>query len=483
MNPHTLLAVLQDMHQQVQQEGERTFKHWQPDLVRKNFRPSALNLASYLALRRMDLRELQQELGRYGLSTLGRSESRVLLQLQAVLATLHALTGEPYTHPASASWGEGSELLRSNTLELLGEASTGTGVRLMVTLPTEAATDAQLVRDLLEHGMDVARINLAHDDETVWLQMVEQVRSHARELGRSCRIVMDLGGPKLRTSRILAGTEKRLKSGDVLNLYAKDASDPVAPAVWCSLPEALKLLEVGSEVWFDDGKMRCVVEEVLPDRICLRVKQTRSKGYKLKAEKGINFPHLDLLIPALTAKDVLDLPFVVEHADLVAFSFVQTPEDVQSLQQHLNRLERPDLGLILKIETGLAVRHLPELMVQAASHQPTGVMIARGDLAVEVGFERLAEVQEEILWLCEAAHIPVVWATQVLESLVKEGVPSRAEITDAAMAERAECVMLNKGPCVVQAMDVLQDVFGRMQAHQHKKTAQLRRLRLAGQAP
>jgi pyruvate kinase len=108
-----------------------------------------------------------------------------------------------------------------------------------------------------------------------------------------------------------------------------------------------------------------------------------------------------------------------------------------------------------------------------------GVMIARGDLAVECGYQRLAEVQEEILWICEAAHIPVIWATQVLESLSKTGIPSRSEITDAAMGERAECVMLNKGPYIVSAVRALDDILKRMQAHQEKKTSMLRRLRIA----
>ena len=103
-------------------------------------------------------------------------------------------------------------------------------------------------------------------------------------------------------------------------------------------------------------------------------------------------------------------------------------------------------------------------------------MIARGDLAVEVGYERMAEIQEEILWLCEAAHVPAIWATQVLEQFVKAGIPSRAEMTDAAMSERAECVMLNKGPFVAQAITILDDVLTRMQAHQSKKTPQLRAL-------
>src|ERR1019366_7333504 len=108
-----------------------------------------------------------------------------------------------------------------------------------------------------------------------------------------------------------------------------------------------------------------------------------------------------------------------------------------------------------------------------------GVMIARGDLAVECGYQRLAEVQEEILWICEAAHVPVIWATQVLETLAKKGMPSRSEITDAAMGERAECVMLNKGPYAITAVRVLADILKRMQGHQEKKRSMLRHLRLA----
>ena len=104
-------------------------------------------------------------------------------------------------------------------------------------------------------------------------------------------------------------------------------------------------------------------------------------------------------------------------------------------------------------------------------------MIARGDLAAEIGFERLAEVQEEIMWACEAAHIPVIWATQVLDSLARTGQPSRAEVTDAAMAVRAECVMLNKGPHIVEAIGVLDSILVRMQSHHQKKRSLLRRLR------
>ncbi len=187
-------------------------------------------------------------------------------------------------------------------------------------------------------------------------------------------------------------------------------------------------------------------------------------------------------ISPLTQKDKEDLDFVVKHADSIGYSFVKSAADVALLQKELKKRcgkSFRHLALVAKIENREAVANLPEIIVQAASRQPLGIMIARGDLAVEVGYRRLAELQEEIMWICEAAHVPVIWATQVMENLVKTGLPSRAEITDAAMGERAECVMLNKGPYIVEAVSVLTNILQRMETHQYKKTSQLRALHIA----
>jgi pyruvate kinase len=181
----------------------------------------------------------------------------------------------------------------------------------------------------------------------------------------------------------------------------------------------------------------------------------------------------------MTAKDIEDLSFAARHADIVELSFANSAQDVESLQQHLSRMGDRQPAIVLKIETRRAFENLPEMLLTAMRSPSCGVMIARGDLAVECGFERLAEVQEEILWLCEAAHVPVIWATQVLETLAKEGRPSRAEITDAAMGLRAECVMLNKGPYIVNAVRALDDILRRMHEHQSKKRSMLRELNLA----
>jgi pyruvate kinase len=252
----------------------------------------------------------------------------------------------------------------------------------------------------------------------------------------------------------------------------------------CTLPEVFADLHPKEPVWFDDGKIGGVIESVSPERLTVRITTAKPGGEKLGEDKGINFPNSVIRLPAMTEKDIGDLAFVVKHADIIGLSFVRRPEDVAALQAELARLNASKMGIMLKIETRTAFEHLPAILLQAMRGGKVGVMIARGDLAVECGWERLAEAQEEILWVCEAAHVPVIWATQVLENLAKTGAPSRAEITDAAMGERAECVMLNKGPHLVHAVQVLDDILCRMEAHQSKKSARLRRLHLAdGEKP
>jgi pyruvate kinase len=258
------------------------------------------------------------------------------------------------------------------------------------------------------------------------------------------------------------------------------AGRTLSPAqVSCTLPQIFPQVRVGESVWFDDGKLGGVIRDVQPDALQVEITHASSKGDRLGADKGINLPETKIRLPAITPKDLDDLRFIVAHADLVGMSFVRHERDIHELQARLHELKADHLGIVLKIETRQGFERLPNLMLAAMRQQSAGVMIARGDLAVECGFERTAEVQEEILWICEAAHMPVIWATQVLESLAKKGQPSRAEITDAAMGERAECVMLNKGPHVVEAVTALDDILHRMQAHQAKKSARLRPLHLS----
>jgi pyruvate kinase len=575
------------------------------------FRDSARNLLHYLALRQHELRPLQERLARLGLSSLGRAESHVLATVDAVLDTVSAVLGRPLprTPPPGPDFDEGRELLKAHSDALLGPAPEGRSTRIMVTMPRECADDEALVGALLQRGMDGMRINCAHDDAAIWQRIIGRLHDAAPAPARPCRILMDLGGPKLRTGPLplrpavlklrpqrdlfgrvqrpcriwLTATHaapvpdtadavvpvrssswlSRLKDGDDIELLdARGASrrwQVIAPAdggcwaqserscylvpqlrlrrrgaghrhgghattsvaalprgenfiplqqgdplllirgartgrlartdssgrvlrpaaIACLPPEVLDDVEVGDPIWFDDGRIGGVIEALREDGALVRITQVPERGAKLRAGKGINLPRSHLRTAALTGKDLSDLDFVAAHADMAGLSFVNRVEDIERLQAELNRRGGPPPAIVLKIETARAFRHLPELLLAAMRAPACGVMIARGDLAVECGFERLAEVQEELLWLCEAAHVPVIWATQVLESLAKDGLPSRAEITDAAMGHRAECVMLNKGPHILNAVEALDDILRRMQQHESKKTAQLRALHLA----
>lgn len=484
---HDLLDALLELRRAVSSEGDQTFNYWRAQIQRRSFLINARNLALYLALRRRDLRGLQSDLMPWGLSSLGRSESRVLENLDAVIATLGELCEEQRaplpTRPRLSQFLRGSRLLRHETEAVFGAYDSERRVRIMVTLASETAENYDLVRDLVNAGMDCARINCAHDSPRRWEAMIAHVRRAEQEIGRPCKIAMDLGGPKSRTANVLHSGKGRVYRGDRILMTPAtpdEQHDLTYPTQFrCTLTEALTQLEVGAQVWIDDGKIGTVIEEIRPEGIVLLVTRARDKGEKLKEDKGVNFPGTDLQLNPLTEKDLSDLDFIVQHADILNYSFVQTPDDVALLQDEIAKrtLHPRRLALVLKIETAKAVKYLPELIVRAGGLQPIGVMIARGDLAVEIGYERMAEIQEEILWICEAAHVPVIWATQVLESLAKDGRPSRAEMTDAAMAERAECVMLNKGDYIIDAVKILDSVLRRMQAHQSKKTAQLRALR------
>ena len=455
------------------------------DAVAEPMRPHACNLIHYVTFRQLDLQSLQERLSGAGLSSLGRSEGRVLDAIGSLIRALQRLLG--LTVDPVPTWGAEAArgALRMHTEWLLGPTD---GCAIMVTLPTEAAHDDTLVRELLTAGMRVARINCAHDDADTWQAAAERVRRAARSLERPCRILFDLPGPKLRTLSIEGDEVIRLDSGDTLLLSAdgaagrperraRDGSVKEPARIACALPLLIDALRPGAPVHFDDGKISSEVVAVR-DRVAhLRITHTVKGRAKLRSEKGINVPDTQLEVPALGDDDLAALAVAARHADMVGLSFARTREDVRQLHRELARLDAQNLGVVLKIETRQGFEQLPAMLLEALVRPPVGVMIARGDLAVECGFERVAELQEEILWVCEAARVPAIWATQVLERLTKRGRATRAEITDAAMAERAECVMLNKGPYVVQAVTTLADILARMHGHQRKKSAQLRPLR------
>ena len=605
-----ILAEIDDLRKEIEVKANQRLQKYQCHYPSGVFSKSAYNLAHYLAMRQFDLRDLQDRLAQTSLTSLGRAEAAVLTTLDSLIDVLKRATDKRY--PLNEQNHEicfirGQQFLNQHTIDLFGPFHQQGRAHVMVTMPPEAAWDYALVRAFLEKRMTCARINCAHDDPIIWQGIVNNIRRAETEINRSCRILMDLAGHKIRTGPITLGPPihhirvKKDLTGQVVEpgylIFATDFESPsidpslfrvvipialheklepgmhigfidnrskqrylqvekalsetewlisceksaflasgcsltvttphkkdkhksekftlgdfvgepldirvlknqlllltsgdingkpaeydenqnlIHPAqIGCTLSSAIEKLEIGQSVWIDDGKLGAIVETITEKGVLLRVTVAKAGGVRIKSDKGINFPGAELQLSPLTQKDLTDLDFVCLHADMVGFSFVETLADMEQLMTELAKRKASKLPIIAKIETNRAVKNLPDIILGTIGRHNLGIMIARGDLAVELGSARLAEIQEELLWLCEAAHVPVIWATQVLESIAKKGTRSRPEFTDAAMAVRAECVMLNKGPYILDAIEALVNVMVRMQEHQRKKFSRLRAL-------
>lgn len=565
-------------------------------LVNPVYKKSAQNLIHYLAFRSFDIAALQQELRDLSLPSLSNIEPHVKRSLLSIKNIISALLRKEEINQSKGiiSIKKSKKILNTNTKNLFGYKSKKRRTRIMVTLPNTAADDYSFVHKLVKIGMNSARINCAHDDAEVWSKMIANVRNAGKSLKKNCKIMMDLGGPKLRTGEMIPGAEvihikpgrdeygnavkpakiwiappdvlppddsadavlpvneiwlKKIKRGNFIlfkdsrnkkcridiekkqgdgkwglcsdSAYVKTGTELILHKhkdgiekirvgkllplenfiflktgerliltrepipgesakydgkgklleyahVSCSLPEVFNYLKPGEPIYFDDGKIEGIIEEVNQNSVVTKITYAKDLGSKLRGDKGINLPVSDILISGLTEKDKEDLKFVTQNADAVNFSFVNDESDVQQLHDEIKDVN-PNLGVILKIETQKGFRNLPRILLKAMQMHPVGVMIARGDLAIETGWRNFASIQEEILRVCEAAHIPDIWATQVLENLAKKGVPTRAEITDSAMAQRAECVMLNKGYYIIKAVKMLDKILQRMQLFNKKK--------------
>jgi pyruvate kinase len=567
--------------------------------VHPAFREGARNLVHYLALRNSYTHDLRNKLRRLGLYSLAHAERNVLGSITAVQTAVDRLVGNGAAdiEALEAALQRTNPSADEHRQAILGPSPKGREVSIMVTLPSEAADNPDLVTEMLAAGMNLARINCAHDDPDTWRLMVNNVRQAARDAGTECRIVMDLSGPKLRTGelkpgprvihirpkrdplgRVIAPRRIRLIPDDVLQRGTKIAVIPVPRAcielaqegdqirfrdtrgkkrrlavatkddkglvlesfqgayistgthltlvrngageelsyevgelpaveqplllhagdtliihrdnipgeparedadgnvvepahISCQQPEVFQYLSPGETISLNDGKISGVIRDVSEQQLDVEITKAKPTGSRLRGQRGINFPNSDIRLPGLTATDKTNLVFVAEHADAVSLSFVRKPNDVEALLQELDALSADGLGLIIKVETKKGFKSLPKVMLAAMRRYPIALMIARGDLAVECGWARLAELQEEILWVCEAARVPVMWATQVLEQEAKKGLPSRAEITDAAQSQRADCVMLNKGPHILAAIRTLDSILSRMQTLRFRKTS------------
>jgi pyruvate kinase len=305
-----------------------------------------------------------------------------------------------------------------------------------------------LITKVLPSGLKVNLDQTAYIDENTKLQNAE----HQIEL-----YVVNL---EKKPVRLL------VKKSDRLRIYLDETFeghyDPEAEtaSISVSLPKAFTNIKKGHLVFIDDGKIQGIVKDYNGNFVDIEIIYPDSL-ITLKENKGINLPDssVGLSVSSLTRKDEKDLEFICRHADMVGISFVHSPHDLRKLKQLLSFYGKADIPVIAKIETKEAINNFSNLLLEGLTFSKFGVMVARGDLAINVGFQQLSVVQEEILSMCRAAHIPVILATQVLDTLAKKGIPSRSELADLSVGSEFDCIMLNKGLFMREAIKFLQETL------------------------
>jgi len=293
-----------------------------------------------------------------------------------------------------------------------------------------ASWSPERISSLIEAGMDVARINFSHGELERHAETIRNVREASRKAGRPIAVLGDLQGPKIRVGQLDEPVE--LAPGDSITFAPEGQHGPgELPTTFAELAQDV---EVGEVVLLADGLMELIVEDVQPPRVKMRV----IHGGELTSHKGINLPTTRISVPSLTPKDLRDLEFALEQeVDYIALSFVRSAEDVMDLAR---RIPAGGPLVVVKVEKGLALQNLQHIVDTASA-----AMVARGDLGVELPFEQVPLAQKRMIQLCNVASRPVITATQMLESMIENPRPTRAEASDVANAiiDGTDAVMLS----------------------------------------
>jgi pyruvate kinase len=296
-----------------------------------------------------------------------------------------------------------------------------------------ATETAERIEQLIRLGVNVFRLNFSHGDHDWHGRMIDRVRASAERLGAVVAILQDISGPKIRVETM---EPRLLHQGEELLIH-RGPVPPGAEGIALNYPEALASLTLGDQIFFADGSIRASVVQITTEGVLVKVLQ----GGNLSTRKGVNLPVKGLSLSALTAKDRDDLVFgVARGVDLVAVSFVRTADDLQQARRVI-AAAGGDCPLFAKIEKAEALDNLEEIIEEA-----DGILIARGDLGVEIGLHRVPVVQKNILRQSSSRGMPVIVATQMLTSMVTSPYPTRAEVSDVANAvlDGADAVMLSE---------------------------------------
>jgi len=342
-----------------------------------------------------------------------------------------------------------------------------------------ASGDLKTLRKLLRAGVDVCRVNFSHGTPEQHEELLANIRTAEAELGEPVAVMADLCGPKIRVGPIRGGS-MLLAKGQELRIV-REPVEGGPEGISTSLPEMIDEVEPGEAILMDDGKLRLEVVQVrAPKEIVCKV----TRGGILSSGKGVNLPQTKLTLSALTEKDRADVKFIGKACrarkragfDYVALSFVRSPEDVEELRKLL-RAEKCDAHIVAKIEKPQAVQRIRKITDAADA-----IMVARGDLGVEMDLPTVPIAQKRIARLCQEASKPCIIATQMLETMTENATPTRAEVSDVANAvlDRTDAVMLSGETAVgkypVRAVEMMNEIVSAIQAY-HDEDEQMQRRR------
>ena len=336
-----------------------------------------------------------------------------------------------------------------------------------------ASQAPETIRKLILAGMDVARLNFSHGSYDDHARNVATLRSIAKELDTPVTILQDLQGPKVRVGKLPEG-KITLTPGDLLSLIPEEDYTGQPATIPLDYPHAAEEAKPGAQILLADGLFEMVVVEVDGARRALKCRVV--EGGVLQSRKGVNFPALKLRLPSLTEKDKEDLAFgLAQKVDWISLSFVRTAEDLRSLKAIL-KAQGATQSVIAKIEKPQAIDNLDEILDEA-----DGIMVARGDLGVEMSPEKVPMLQKRIIESCNRRGLPVITATQMLESMIHDPRPTRAEASDVANAiiDGTDAVMLSgetaAGAFPVRAVEMMHRIAIETEAAIEFKASPLRR--------
>lgn len=299
-----------------------------------------------------------------------------------------------------------------------------------------ASSSPKIIEQMVLAGMNVARLNFSHGSYEDHARIVALLRSVAAELKTSITILQDLQGPKIRVCQIPEGSVF-LQPGTKITLVSLDEYDGQPDTIAIDYPYLAKEAQPQAQILLDDGLLELAIESIEGNGVICRVVE----GGILKSRKGVNIPGLDLSLPSMTEKDKQDLEFgLSQKIDWVSLSFVRKGEDLRLLKEFLAARERTDIPVMAKIEKPQAIANLDEIIAEC-----DGLMVARGDLGVEMSPEKVPALQKDIIRKCNLKNIPVITATQMLDSMIDNSRPTRAEASDVANAiiDGTDAVMLS----------------------------------------